>query len=152
MASYVLVSGNYSRWIESAGKRVIYLRGSVIDDLTEVEIKSLGEKIKITGGSGTDVQIPKPATTPLPTTAVKPPAKPQVEEPVVKAPPSAVANATSTPIGHAELLSKSVPEIEKELKAINDTATLEQIQQEESAGKQRIGVLRVIKARREELS
>lgn len=52
---------------------------------------------------------------------------------------------------YSELLSMSVPDIEREIVKISDPAVLENIRLAEVAGKQRTGLFKVLSARKEEL-
>ena len=58
-----------------------------------------------------------------------------------------------TPTDYSDILSKSIPDITSYLQSVNDVSVLSSIQTEESKGGQpRVGVLKAINQRREELS
>lgn len=152
-----LTSGTYSRWTgdPKTGKREEYdaydPKKNVITDLSENELRVLRgrvEEVSIAEKKSASTATVLPAGTVAPS---------EVKTEHVDAPIVPISVVPEMPEGelaktHTDLLSRSVPEIESELRTINSVSDLDSIQREETAGRQRVGVLKVIKARREELS
>lgn len=135
MTKHVLVEGKYSRWNKALNRREEYNsfdpEHNTIEDLTEEELKSLGSKVK---------KVEEASKVAVVVEEVK-----KVEVAVTSSPETPPAN------NYSNLLSDSVKEIESALKGVSDIAVLDEIQRAETAGRQRLGVLRVIKSRRGEL-
>lgn len=92
--------------------------------LTDKEAEALGSK-RVEGPLSGEGSTPKPTAN------------------VAPQPPSA---------DYSELLSMSVPDIEREIAKVSDSAVLENIRLAEVSGKQRTGVFKVLSARKEELA
>lgn len=151
-----LTSGTYSRWTgdKKTGKREEYdafdPTKNVIENLSENEMRVLSGRVEeVSSKVAESKRSSTTAVLPAGTVAPSQVETEHVDAPIVPIPTTTESTTSAT---HETLLSKSVPEIESELRNINDVSALDAIQREENAGKQRIGVLKVIKSRREELS
>jgi len=124
-----LVDGRHSRWIgdKKTGHREHYNfqdpENNLIPDLSDDEIEMLGARVIEVDPSKVKRKLPESTSTSVP--------------PVTN--------------GHAELLAKTVPQIEEEVNKITDISVLDSIRQQEISGQQRMGVLKVLKARKEAL-
>lgn len=142
MATYRLLSGTHSRWIgdKKTGHREDYSArdpaSNLISDLSDAEVKALGARVQAVGENRVKVE----AANAVETADV---VKTADVEPVLAPVPNP---------DYSKLLSKSVRDIETEVARISDVLTLDAIRQEEVSGKQRMGVLKVLKARKDELA
>lgn len=136
MSVHKLTSGTHSRWTgdKKTGEREEYdahdTEKNLILDLSEKEKELLKGRIEeVKGGvegktSAVSADLASTTTSP---------------------------SSFPSPGSYYTLLAKSIPEIEEEVSEIDDVEILDAIRQEEVAGKQRMGVLKVLKSRREEI-